>query len=458
MRVRLLAGAAVVAVALGGAAVAGPTPGGKAVAFHPGGAKAPAKNAPRLETVRTGVKPAGEPSMGIAKDGTIWASAMEKVVRSTDGGRTWTPLTLTGHVATLDPILYVDPTTSRVYKSDLAGTCQVLSFSDNKGEKWWDAPAACTQSDHQSIAAGPPVAGLDPVGYPNIVYNCSQTLGYNGYSAATGCSRSLDGGLTWTPTGTFAFADPSPYGLAEGSGDGGFPAHCNGDNGPIFVAPYGRLFVPRGWCNQPWLAWSDDAGTTWTRVEVAKNGMNTSTSGGFGLVAPGSGQSDHEAAVVADKAGNVYYLWMAKDRLPYLAIARDRGKTFGPPLRVAPPGLREAWGPALDIDAKGRLAMAYMGSTDSPGKPWTGSYSDTTFTGYLQVMTRPLDKKPVIWGGPVTKASEPFVYGKCGPGRCDSGVLDFIDVALAPDGSVWGAFVDSAKGDELVMGHLTAVR
>ena len=63
--------------------------------------------------------------------------------------------------------------------------------------------------------------------------------------------------------------------------------------------------------------------------------------------------------------------------------SRDRGKTFGPPLKVAPPGLREAWGPALDVDAKGRVAMAYMGSTDSPGAPWTGSYGDTTFTGYL---------------------------------------------------------------------------
>lgn len=458
VRTRVLVVGAAIAVAVGGAAAADTEPGGKAVAFYPGGVKAKAKTAPRLEISRTNVRPAGEPNIGIAKDGTIWASAMQRVVRSTDRGKTWTPITLTGHVTTLDPVLYVDPATSRVYKSDLAGTCQVLSWSDDKGATWDVAPAACTQSDHQSIAAGPPVAGLPTQGYPNILYNCSQTLGYNGYSAATGCSRSLDGGLTWTPTGTYAFADPSPYGIGAGSGDGGFPAHCNGDNGPIFVAPYGRLFVPRGWCNQPWLAWSDDAGTTWTRVEVAKNGMNTSTSGGFGLVAPGSGQSDHEAAVVADKAGNVYYLWMAKDRLPYLAISRDKGKTFGPPLRVAPPGLREAWGPALDIDAKGRVAIAYMGSTNSPGKPWTASYAGTTFTGYLAVLTRPLDKKPLIWGGPVTRPGEPFVYGKCGPGRCNDGVLDFIDVAIAPDGSVWGAFTDSARGNELVMGHLTAVR
>ena len=442
----------VLAGALTGAS--GAAPGGKASAFYPGGARAAAKKPPRLETFRTGVKPVGEPNIGIDKGGVIWVSAMERVVRSTDGGKTWPAAVLEGHVATLDPYLYVDPATSRVFKSDLAGTCQVLSWTDYRSGQWSHAPAACNQSDHQSIAAGPPPPGVTTSGYPNVVYNCSQTLGYNGYSFATGCARSLDGGLTWAPTGTYAFADPSPYGVGEGSGDAGVPGHCNGDNGPIYVAPYGRLFVPRGWCNQPWLAWSDDGGTTWTRVEVAKIGMNTSTSGGFGFVAPGSGQSDHEAAVVADKAGNVYYLWMAKDRLPYLAVSRDRGRTFGPPMKVAPPGVKEAWGPALDIDAKGRLAMAFMGSTDSPGKPWTGSYRDTTFTGYLGLVTRPADKKPLIWAGPVTRADAPFVFGACGPGRCNDGVLDFIDVAIAPDGAVWGAFVDSTAGDELVMGRL----
>lgn len=447
--------AAVLASAVSGATAA--TPGGKAVAFYPGGAKAKTKTAPRLENFRTGIRNAPEPNIGIDRSGVIWASAMNRVARSTDKGRTWQALTLDGHVTSLDPYLYVDPVTSRVYKSDLAGTCQVLSWSDDKGATWSHAPAACNLSDHQSIAAGPPPAGTSTVGYPNVLYNCSQTLGYNGYSFATGCDRSLDGGLTWVPTGTFAFHDPSPYGAGAGSGDAGVPGHCNGDNGPIFVAPYGRLFVPRGWCNQPWLAWSDDGGATWTRVEVARNGMNTSVSGGFGFVAPGSGQSDHEAAVVADKAGNVYYLWMAKDRLPYLAVSRDRGKTFGPPLKVAPPGLREAWGPALDVDASGRVAMAYMGSTDSPGATWTGSYGDTTFTGYLAVVPRPTDKKPLVWAGPVTRTNEPFVVGKCGPGRCNDGVLDFIDVAFAPDGSVWGAFVDSTVTEELVMGHMTAV-
>lgn len=452
-----LALAVSLAAALAAAGGSSAAPAGKGVSFY-AGRRGNAGPPPRVEQLRTGFRSAGEPTLGIAKDGTIWSDVRQDVVRSTDNGRTWTKLVLDGHAATLDPYVYVDRATGRVWKSDLAGTCQVLSWSDDRGESWTHAPAACNQSDHQSLTAGPPTTDLPTNGYPNVLYNCSQTLGYNGYSFATGCAASRDGGLSWAPTGTFAFADPSPYGVGPETGDAGVPGHCNGDNGPIFAAAYGRVFVPRGWCGQPWLAWSDDEGATWTRVQVAKNGMNTSTSGGFGFVAPGHGQSDHEAAVVADKAGNVYYLWMALDRLPYLAVSRDRGKTFGAPIRVAPPGLREAWGPALDVDDRGRVAIAYMGSTNSPGAPWKGSYSETTFTGYLALLPRPTDRTPLVWAGAVSAPDAPFVYGACGPGRCDEGVLDFIDVAFHPDGSVWGAFVDSAQGDELVFGRLRAPR
>jgi hypothetical protein len=415
---------------------------------------ATAGSSPRGSLVRTGFSGAGEPNIGIAKDGTIYATVTAKVVRSRDGGKTWQDITPPGHVQTLDPFLYLDKATGRVYKSDLAGTCQLLSYSDDRGDSWTTLPAACNLSDHQSITAGPPISS-PTVGYPNVVYNCSQTVGYNGYSFASGCDRSLDGGRTFVPTGQFPFADPSPYGTGADSGDSGIPGHCIGDVGPISAGPDGTLYVPRGWCNQPWVAISHDEGVTWTRTQVAKNGMNTTLSGGFGFVAPGSGQSDYQASVMADKAGHVYFFWVAHDRLPYLAVSRDGGKTFGAPIRVSPPQVREAWGPAIDLDASGRIGLAYMASTNSPGAPWTAKYSGVTFTGYLARIDKPLAARPVVRSAPVTPESAPLAYGACGPGRCNNGILDFIDVALAPDGSVWGAFVDtSSSRDELVMGHL----
>jgi len=453
-----LAALAAIAAAATVPSIASPSSGSHAVTFVAGAHSLKSANGPRIDLFRTGFANAGEPNIGITRDGTIFSDVQAKVVRSTTGGRTWTDVTPTGHVTSLDPFLYVDKATSRVYKADLAGTCQLLSWSDDHGATWTSAPAACNQSDHQSLSAGPPVSGLPTVGYPNILYNCSQTAGYNGYSFASGCNRSLDDGVTWHPTGTYAFSDPSPYGVANGSGDSGIPGVCNGDVGPIFAGPDGALYVPRGWCGQPWLAKSVDGGTTWTRVQVARNGMNTSVSGGFGLVAPGSGQSDHEAAVMADGHGHVFFLWVALDRLPYLAVSRDGGRTFGTPLRVSPPSVREAWGPALDLDATGRLAIAYMGSTNSPGKPWTGSYAFTTFTGYLGLVAHPLDAHPVVVSGPVTTSASPLVRGTCGPGRCNDGVLGFIDVALGPAGDVWGAFVDTIgqKANELVIGRMSA--
>ncbi|HVE74305.1 MAG TPA: sialidase family protein [Mycobacteriales bacterium] len=454
-----LAAAALLAGAVGLAAAPAPGPAYTSVslAHYPGGLSSSAgrapKPGPRLEMYRTGFKGAGEPNIAVGRDGAVYSDVFTKVVASRDKGKTWKDIS-PGHPTSIDPYLYLDTATQRLYKSDLAGTCQLLSWTDNRGESWTTSAAACNQSDHQTIFAGKPT--LSPtVGYPRVLYNCSQTAGYNGYSLASGCAKSLDGGLTWAPTGSYAFQDPSPYGVGPGSGDGGIPGVCIGDIGPMYVDDKGTVLIPRGWCGQPWLAISKDEGATWTRTEVARNGMSTSVSGGFGPVAPGSGQSEHEAAAVADKAGNIYFLWMALDRLPYLAVSRDGGKTFGKPMMVGAPGLKEAWGPALDIDDRGRVALAYMGTTNSPGKPWTASYSSTTWSGYLGRIDKPLAAKPLVRSGPVSPATYPLVRGACGPHRCNAGVLDFIDVAIGPDGATWGAFVDTANtARELVIGRL----
>jgi len=436
---------------------------GRAVAHHPGGIAAAGVEAPAVQLFHTGSFGAGEPTIGVGRDGVVYSDNATKTLKSSDAGHTWQDITPPGHPISLDSYLYLDQATNRLFKSDLLSTCQNLGYSDDEGATWTSLPAACNLSDHQTIAAGPP-RGSTPATYPHVVYNCSQSGGYNGFSTASLCDKSTDGGTTWTPTGTAAFSDPSPYGTGPGSGDSGFPGHCLGDIGHVFVADDGAFYVPRGWCGQPWLAMSRDEGATWTRVQVAHNGMNTTVSGGFGLVAPGSGQSDHEAAVVADKSGNLFFMWMALNRLPYVAVSTDHGTTWSAPQMVAPPGVDEAWGPSLGIDDNGTIALAYLGTSNSPGAPFTADYSGVAWTGYLALIEKPLDPDPLILSAAVSPPGHPLVQGPCGPDRCNP-ELDFIDVEIGPDGSAWGAFSDAYKdaanaansvNRELVIGRLYA--
>ncbi len=119
---------------------------------------------PKAQTFRTGVTGTGEPNIGVAPDGTVYATAMHKTVRSTDGGRHFTDVTPPGHVTTLDPFLYVDKVTGRVYKSDLAGTCQLLSL-ERRPRRDLDERRGCLQplrppEHHDRTAGQQPDGGL----------------------------------------------------------------------------------------------------------------------------------------------------------------------------------------------------------------------------------------------------------------------------------------------------------
>ncbi|MBA2725016.1 MAG: hypothetical protein H0U53_03410 [Actinobacteria bacterium] len=158
----------------------------------------------------------------------------------------------------------------------------------------------------------------------------------------------------------------------------------------------------------------------------------------------------HEASVVADAAGNVYYTWVAADRLPYLSVSRDGGKTWDKPMMIGPPGIRETLLPGMAIGAKGKVIVQYMGSTNSP---WNGtsadkSYDDTTWNGYVTMTTDGLERKPLFYSATINDPSDPLWRGSCGPDpvRCAWG--DFLDVVIASDGTPWWVAVDLCAGKE----------
>lgn len=431
--------------------------GPKAIAHHAGARLIPGNDRgplPRLFRVGFG---AGEPTLGVTNEGNVFyvalPSAASKVVRSTDGGATWedvNPRLPSGqetHRISLDPYVHVDNTegTDRIFTIDLTVACSYMSFSDDEGESWITNPLACGRpvNDHQTLFTGPPKTSLT-VNYPNVVYYCWNDV------ASSACSKSLDGGLTFTPTGF-----PAYRGLREDAD------LCGGIHGHGHVDFKGNVYLPRDYCSQPWLAISRDEGITWETVQVAKNGMPINC--GF--------TSCTDPSVAVDRKGNIYYLYMARDHLPYLAISRDDGKTWSKPMMVAPPGVKDVNIPTLDVSAPGKLAFAYYGSTDSPyqrcrEKCEDKDFAETTWNGYMAVSANALDKDPVFYTTTVNDPRDPMKRRRCGPGRCDTSVYDFIDIQISPAGQVWAAFVDACTlscpgkdgvtdlGKDGVVGHL----
>ena len=401
---------------------------------------------------------AGEPTLGITKDGSILYQGLDGgpiVLRTDDGGRKWKDVSpaVNGrkrHPESLDPFLYVDQATDRVFTYDFLFGCSEISFSDDEGETWTTTTLNCGLQDHQNLFAGPPVTS-PTVGYANVVYTCSTQGGATIYSLAAQCLKSLDGGLTWAPTGEPAFVTDM-----QEENDLGVQGYCHGAIAHGYVGPDGTVYIPKGLCGQPWLAISRDEGLTWERVQISDRGMPQTAIGVY----------EHEASVAADAKGNVYYFWIANDRLPYLAVSRDEGRTWGKPVMVGAPNLVEAALPHMTLGDTGKLAIVYYGSTNSPGEPFPEAddckpnmvdcfrelfflnppdperYADVTWNGYMTVTADALDKHPKFFTSTVNATSDPLVRGTCGPIRCKA-VYDFIDVSIDRRGRPWAAYVDA---------------
>jgi hypothetical protein len=385
----------------------------------------------RVSATRIG-REAGEPTLGVTKQGNAFVSASAfdspggqlsrtLVYSSTDGNRSWhnvTPLTAGQPVspASLDPYLYVDKSTGRIFNDDLTVGCSYLTWSDDQGRTWTKGnPLACESpvDDHQTLVTGRPIAGLTTTGYPNLVYYCVNKV------ADVQCARSQDGGLTFRISGNPAYMgveqpqDGSPH-------QGETAVLCGGLHGHIITDPAGRLYVPKGHCDQPWLSMSADGGATWTQTLV--NRMTVAS---------------HQTSVTSDTAGNLYYTWIgADDLLPYLAVSRDHGRTWGPALLIAPPGVAAVNFPTVEAAEPGHLVVSFPGTTArdaTAARPW--SY-------YVAVTTDALASRPVFHSTTANPRTDPIHRGPC-LDRC-AGMFDFVDVVIAPSsGELWAAAVDT---------------
>lgn len=406
--------------------------GGKAVAHYAGGVEIKngkiRRQAPDGRLYRLGIN-GWEPTIGVDDENRVFFQArtpslQPEVLRSTNEGDTWDIVSpkVAGaptHPVSLDPILYLDKDTGRVFTNNIPPslTCQPISFTDDAGESWTNT-GICGHFDHQNIFTGPPVSSETLNDYPNLVYYCAINLVMlSGTSIATTCGKSLDGGLTWIHTGEPAYVTPLP------AREDQTQTYCDGAVGHGYVGPDGTVFLPRVWCGQPFLAISHDEGLTWDQVQVSDIGGNF-----------------HEAGVAADADGNVYYTWMGSDNLPYLAISNDNGETWGEPMMIAPPGVVSASLPAMEMGDDGKLAIVYAGTTTK-----TDDDAEKLWNGYITITEDALAKRPVFYSGTINDPADPITRGRCEGIRCTT-LGDFFDVAIGPDGTPWAAFIDGCDG------------
>jgi hypothetical protein len=371
-------------------------------------------------------------------DSSIGNQARTELMRSTDGGLTWKSVQTTSPVlksepaTTLDPYVWVDTDTDRVFNVDLVG-CGFLQVSDDKGESWESSLAACGDSvDHQTLFGGPRPTGmlLPQLGdYPNVVYYCTNRI------LDSRCGRSTDGGRTWVTTATPAYPGFDPAG-------GGM---CNGLHGHGVVDKDGRVFLPKGHCGNPWVSISEDGGDTWTRVKVSDKLSGTPVV----PVLRYAGTYAH-TSMAADDAGNLYYVWPDDKMRPWLSISTDHGRTWQEPLLVAAPGVNETNFPTVDAGAEGTVAIIYVGSAGNTPGAVGGGNARRPWNHYVLTSTNALDAEPLFRSTTTNDPADPIHRGDCFS-RC-GGMLDFLDVVVAPSGEVWATAVDTCATSACIGG------
>jgi hypothetical protein len=90
----------------------------------------------------------------------------------------------------------------------------------------------------------------------------------------------------------------------------------------------------------------------------------------------------------------------------------------------------------FDVAEPGHVAFSYLGHTNARAG----------YDGYITETTNALDSDPAFYSGIVNNLAEPPLdFG--GAGCCNGLGLDYVSVAIAPDGTAWGSFWDACGLD-----------
>src|SRR5512133_387078 len=415
----LVGSAASSALAKKGSAGSACDPTRPAVAHYSGGVPAPGRRASAPVPCMTFVGTTSEAgSVGVTRSGSVFYAPLlentspppqntlqgpEWVVRSRDLGATWTKLDSGGPTTSglVPPWMSVDPDTSRIwFATTLPNLCGArISWSDDDGEHWQTNPSVgCPAQGGEKLLEGPaPASGARPVGYPHVVYYCANAIDIA--PSNLWCYRSLDGGHSFAFTGAFPDQTPPP-GCSE-----------RHPSRPGVVGTDGVLYFPTTICGALGLAISRDEGATWQFSPIDYSGFQDIYTGGTAV----------------DEHGNLYFAWIGPGTLPYLSISTDRGRSWRPPLMVAPPGVQTVRRIAVAARKRGEVALAYPGTSDG-----------ARFDGYITASRNVLAGRPRFWSASVNDPSRPLLNAADSETFGDR--LFYGTDAIAPNGTVWAGF------------------
>lgn len=361
----------------------------------------------------------GEPNMGITSSGAVFASAGSTIIRSLDRGETWEAVH-THALLNSDPMMWVDPWTDCIYNVPMFPIllASVIYESCDDGDTWGAVHSSNVGHgvyDHQKFATalpGPEAPAVAGVAAPTVFIICYNAL------VSTNCAMSYDGGRTWP-------IDQPIWNSAQGPACAGQQSHPTG-------APDGTIVVAKAWgCADPLVYVSRDSGVSW-QAHAGPPGIGGDT-------------LDPEVAFTTD--GTMYLFWQSKRGQDYATLARssDYGATWSGVWNVTAPGLGSSIFASLHAGSPGRVAMAFHATnyTVYPSEAeddalWytyivTSEDADGSNPTFVSRRVQPLDD-PVQVGG-ICNGNQGCVNG-------NRNLLDFIDGAVAPDGTFFTVIAD----------------
>ena len=378
--------------------------------------------APALGSTTNGAHGAGEPSVGVNwKTGATFIEAGNHTLRAifddsvSPAKVTWADKRSPFARVSLDPILWADSSTGRVFESQLDGACSTTSYTEDDGETWFLSQGCGTPAgpDHQTLGGGNFATPQPAVTtYPHAIYYCSQGV------VTAVCARSDDGGLTFGPGVPI-------YNLTQ----------CGGLHGHIRVSPDGTAYVPNEDCTdaagvqRPAVVVTNDNGLTWNVRTISR--AKSSRPGG-------------DPSAAAGASNTLYVGYVNYDGHPNIAISRDHGLTWSKPFDAgAGYGIQNAEFAEVIAGDDDRAAFAFLG-TPTPGDDQSSGFNGVW---HLYVATTYNAGKTWVTADitPADPVQRGCIWNGGGSNPCRN-LLDFNDITVDRIGRVLIGYADGCTG------------